>query len=184
MSDPLSPWGRVEAALAVLAVDPAGVKGLWLRARSGPVRDAVMQALPVARRIHPGIDDVALFGGVDLAATLSAGAVRRSLGILSGAEPVVLTMAERCPPARLSRWLWRGEHPSHFEAMEPFIEGRHGSEAVLMQTERQPFETFGRHPALVVARMCFRVRAYAVTPSAGSLSLLHELVHGWASYTE
>ncbi|OYU37765.1 MAG: magnesium chelatase ATPase subunit D [Pseudorhodobacter sp. PARRP1] len=108
MSEPLSPWGRVEAALAVLAVDPAGVKGLWLRARSGPVRDAVMQALPVARRIHPGIDDVALFGGVDLAATLSAGAVRRSLGILSGAEPVVLTMAERCPPAlaaRLSRWL-------------------------------------------------------------------------------
>ncbi|MFC3181440.1 magnesium chelatase subunit D [Cypionkella sinensis] len=108
MSEPLSPWGRVEAALAVLAVDPAGVKGLWLRARSGPVRDAVMQALPVARRIHPGIDDVALFGGVDLAATLSAGAVRRSLGILAGDAPVVLTMAERCPPAlsaRLSLWL-------------------------------------------------------------------------------
>ncbi|GLS88823.1 magnesium-chelatase 60 kDa subunit [Cypionkella aquatica] len=108
MSDPLSPWGRVEAALAVLSVDPAGVKGLWLRARSGPVRDAVVQALPLGRRIHPGIDDVALFGGVDLAATLSAGQLRRSAGILSGAEPVVLTMAERCPPAlsaRLSLWL-------------------------------------------------------------------------------
>ena len=108
MTEPLSPWGRVEAALAVLAVDPAGVKGLWLRARSGPVRDVVMQALPVARRIHPVIDDVALFGGVDLAATLAAGQLRRSLGILSGAEPLVLTMAERCPPAlaaRLSRWL-------------------------------------------------------------------------------
>lgn len=94
--------------MAVLAVDPAGVKGLWLRARSGPVRDVVMQALPLGRRIHPGIDDVALFGGIDLAATLSAGQVRRSLGILSGAAPVVLTMAERCPPAlaaRLSRWL-------------------------------------------------------------------------------
>jgi magnesium chelatase subunit D len=108
VTEPLSPWGRVEAALAVLAVDPAGVKGLWLRARSGPVRDVVTQALPVARRIHPVIDDVALFGGVDLAATLAAGQLRRSLGILSGAEPLVLTMAERCPPAlaaRLSRWL-------------------------------------------------------------------------------
>ncbi|MDO8984826.1 MAG: magnesium chelatase subunit D [Cypionkella sp.] len=108
MTKPLSPWGRVEAALAMLAVDPAGVKGLWLRARSGPVRDVVTQALPVARRIHPVIDDVALFGGVDLAATLAAGQLRRSMGILSGAEPLVLTMAERCPPAlaaRLSRWL-------------------------------------------------------------------------------
>lgn len=113
MSEPLSPWERVEAALAVLAVDPAGVKGLWLRARSGPVRDIVMQALPLGRRIHPGIDDVALFGGVDLAATLAAGQLRRSLGILSGAAPVVLTMAERCPPAlaaRLSLWL-DGEGP-------------------------------------------------------------------------
>ena len=108
MSEPLSPWGRVEAALAVLAVDPAGVKGLWLRARSGPVRDLVVQALPMARRIHPGIDDVALFGGVDLAATLAAGQLRRSLGILSGDGTLVLTMAERCPPAlaaRLSHWL-------------------------------------------------------------------------------
>ena len=108
MSEPLSPWDRVEAALAVMAVDPAGVKGLWLRARSGPVRDVVMQGLPVARRIHPGIDDVALFGGVDLAATLAAGQVQRSLGILTSDTPLVLTMAERCPPAlaaRLSRWL-------------------------------------------------------------------------------
>lgn len=108
MNEPLSPWGRAEAALAVLAVDPAGVKGLWLRARSGPVRDAVMQALPAARRIHPGIDDVALFGGVDLAATLRAGQLRRSLGLLCLDAPVILTMAERCPPAlaaRLSRWL-------------------------------------------------------------------------------
>lgn len=108
MNEPLSPWGRVKVALAVLAVDPAGVKGLWLRARSGPVRDVVMQVLPVARRIHPGIDDVALFGGVDLAAMLSAGQARRSLGVLSGTAPVVLTMAERCPPAlaaRLARWL-------------------------------------------------------------------------------
>ena len=108
MSDPLTPWQRAELALAVLAVDPAGVKGLWLRARSSAVRDRVMQALPVARRVHPGVDDTALFGGVDLAATLAAGHLVSSAGLLATNVPVILTMAERCPQglsARLSRWL-------------------------------------------------------------------------------
>ena len=92
----------------MLAVDPAGIKGLWLRARASPLRDRVTAALPVARRIHPGIDDTALFGGVDLAATLAVGQLRQSAGILSTAAPLVLAMAERCPPglsARLARWL-------------------------------------------------------------------------------
>ena len=108
MTAPLTPWQRVECALAVLAVDPVGVRGLWLRARSGPVRDRVAEALPEAQRIHPGIDDVALFGGVDLAATLAVGQLRRSAGLLSQPGVLRLTMAERCPPAlavRLGRWL-------------------------------------------------------------------------------
>lgn len=108
MTEPLTPWQRVQTALAVLAVDAAGVKGLWLRARAGAVRDRVTQALPTARRIHPNIDDSALFGGVDLAATLAAGQLVRSKGLLSDPSPVILTMAERCPPglsARLARWL-------------------------------------------------------------------------------
>ena len=98
--------------MTVLAVDPAGVKGLWLRGRASAVRDRVTAALPAilprCRRIHPGIDDTALFGGVDLSATLSSGQLVRSRGLLSDATPVLLTMAERCPPglsARLSRWL-------------------------------------------------------------------------------
>jgi magnesium chelatase subunit D len=108
VSDPLTPWARVTTAVAVLAVDPAGVKGLWLRARAGAVRDRVTAALPAARRIHPGIDDTSLFGGVYLAATLATGQLRRSAGLLADPAPVILTMAERCPPglsARLSRWL-------------------------------------------------------------------------------
>ncbi len=108
MSDLLTPWQRAELALAVLAVDPSGVKGLWLRARSSAVRDRVTQALPQARRIHPGVDDTALFGGVDLAATLAAGSLVATAGLLASTDPVILTMAERCPlglSARLSRWL-------------------------------------------------------------------------------
>lgn len=100
---------RVENALAVLAVDPAGIKGLWLRARVGPVRDRVVAALPAtARRVHAGIDDTALYGGVDLSATLAAGQLRRISGLLATPDPIVLTMAERCPlglSARLSAWL-------------------------------------------------------------------------------
>ena len=110
--EPLSPWQRAQTALAILAVDPAGIKGLWLRARAGGVRDRVTEglaAIPLPlRRMHPGIDDTSLYGGVDLAATLASGHVVKSLGILGAPAALVLTMAERCPPglaARLARVL-------------------------------------------------------------------------------
>lgn len=112
MSDPLSPWDRTEAAVAALAVDPAGLRGLWLRARSGPMRDRVLQALAALplpqRRLHPGVDDATLYGGVDLSATLAHGHLVRAAGILATPAAIVLTMAERCPPglaARLARVL-------------------------------------------------------------------------------
>lgn len=110
--EPLSPWERAELALTVLAVDPVGVKGLWLRSRAGPVRDRVTAALTLlplpARRLHPGVDDTALYGGVDLAGTLATGRVARSAGVLDAPCALVLTMAERCPAglaARLARVL-------------------------------------------------------------------------------
>lgn len=112
-------WERMRLALALLAVDPAGLGGLWLRARAGPVRDAVLAALPGAlaplplRRVPPGIDDEQLFGGIDLPATLAAGRVVRSSGLLgAGPAAMVMPMAERASrglSARLAAALDAGE---------------------------------------------------------------------------
>ena len=112
MTDPLSPWDRAQAAVTALAVDPAGLRGLWLRARAGPLRDRVVQALSALplpqRRLHPGVDDATLYGGVDLSATLAEGHLVRAAGILAEPAALILTMAERCPAglaARLARVL-------------------------------------------------------------------------------
>lgn len=92
-------WKRAQLALACLAADPNGLGGMVIRARPGPVRDALTSALsqlplPVAR-IHPTIADDQLFGGVDIAATLSAGKVVHSRGLFSEKQVILLSMAER-----------------------------------------------------------------------------------------
>jgi magnesium chelatase subunit D len=90
-----------------LAVDPVGLKGLWLRARTGPVRDrviAALSALPLPlRKLHPSLGDEALFGGLDISATLAAGRPVRSKGLLADPAALVLTMAERCPAGLAAR---------------------------------------------------------------------------------
>lgn len=107
----------MELALRALAVDPAGLKGLWLRARVGPARDrvtAALSALPLPRRrLHPGIGDEALFGGLDLTATLAAGRPVRSEGLLARPSALVLTMAERCPAGLAARLGQALDGPGH-----------------------------------------------------------------------
>ena len=105
-------WGRAALALALLAIDPAGLGGLHIRARSGPVRDAALARLgdlPLPRRrLHSTIADEALFGGVDLTETLAAGRVVHRTGLLAEPACLVLAMAERCPAhlaARLAQAL-------------------------------------------------------------------------------
>jgi magnesium chelatase subunit D len=106
--------GRARLALALLAIDPK-LGGLALRARCGPVRDAVMAqvaGLPLpCRKLHPAMTDDALFGGIDLTATLAEGRVVESRGILAEPATLVLTMAERCGAgmaARLARAMDEG----------------------------------------------------------------------------
>jgi magnesium chelatase subunit D len=114
---PYDAWGRATLALSLLAVDPEGLRGLWLRARSGPVRErfvSLLDGLPLPRRkIHPGITDDQLFGGVDLTATLSSGHLVRARGLLAEPSTLLLAMAERCPPGLAVRLGQTLDAPTH-----------------------------------------------------------------------
>lgn len=105
MADLSEPFTRATTALALLCVDPCGLGGLVLRARAGPVRDAfsaMFTALPLpCARLHPAVSDEALFGGLDLSATLSAGRIVQDRGLLAQPAALILAMAE-CATAQLA----------------------------------------------------------------------------------
>ena len=121
-------------AAEILAVDPAGLGGVRLRAAPGPARDAFVVCLrgllPDAapwQRLPLHVGDDRLLGGLDLPATLQAGRPVRQRGLLAGCDGgvLVLAMAERLPPgtaARLGRVLDTQQVSSArdgFEAVEP-----------------------------------------------------------------
>ena len=98
------------AAAGLLAVDPS--LGACLRGSPGVARDAflaaVRDALPRGapwRKLPPGITDDRLLGGLDLAATLSAGRKMAEAGLLAAADGgfVVVAMAERLDPGVAAR---------------------------------------------------------------------------------
>lgn len=102
-------WIRANLALACFLVDPSALGGIWLRARVGPVRDRFLEGLTKGlngtkpRRLHPAMGDDALFGGVDLTATLAQGAVVRTQGLLGQSGVVILPMAERAQAGLVAR---------------------------------------------------------------------------------
>lgn len=105
-------WERASLALRCLAADPEGLGGMVIRARCGPARDALIQALDLLpdppRRIHPDIGDDQLFGSVDIAGTLAAGRRIQTRGILADPATLVMAMAERASAhlaARLAQHL-------------------------------------------------------------------------------
>lgn len=105
-------WDDACAVARLLAVDPAGLGGVWLRARTGPARDRWLARLrgslpgsaPV-KRLPLHISDGALLGGLDLAATLKAGRPMAERGLLAAADGgvLVLVSAERCSAALAAR---------------------------------------------------------------------------------
>ena len=90
----MTPLLRAHTALALLAIDPA-LGGLVVRSRAGPVRDAVVANLPAHTRLHPAMNAEALDGGIDVSATLSAGTLTHTHGLLARNGMFVLAMAER-----------------------------------------------------------------------------------------
>jgi len=104
-------WDDVVLAVTLFAVDPAGLGGLALRARPGPVRERVAawvrRALPddaPLLRVPAHVTDDRLLGGLSLADTLRAGRVVTERGLLSRADggAVVVPMAERLEQGVLS----------------------------------------------------------------------------------
>ena len=102
----------MDGVAALFAVDPCGLGGVALRASAGPARDEwlalLKKLLPVGtplRRIPLHIHDAALLGGLDLAATLSAGRPIAQQGVLAHAHGgvVLLAMAERVTPGTAAR---------------------------------------------------------------------------------
>ncbi|MFK7942779.1 MAG: magnesium chelatase subunit D [Paracoccaceae bacterium] len=110
MTAPAPSWGTALLVARALAIDPAGLGGLVLRARSGPVRNrwlAYLEALTPdrIRRLPPDIADDRLLGGMDLAATLKSGRPVAQSGLLAEAHGgiVLAPMAERMSPGLAAR---------------------------------------------------------------------------------
>ncbi|WP_121633997.1 magnesium chelatase subunit D [Tropicibacter alexandrii] len=106
-------WASALRALSAVAVDPAGLGGLTLRARAGPVRQRFEDACGTVltaplHRLHPSDPDERLFGGLDAAGSLAARRVIRTKGLAAQPATLVLSMAERASAgyaARLARLL-------------------------------------------------------------------------------
>ena len=84
--------------MAILAMSPESVGGLWLRARHGPVRERALAAIGHlrARRLHPGMDDETLMDATDLVATLTHGRPMRRAGLLKANGVLCLSQANAC----------------------------------------------------------------------------------------
>ncbi len=95
-----TPWEHAAQALIAFAIDPGALGGIWLRARSGPVRDrflvALTEALPT-QKLSPLADDEQLYGGLDVTATLATLKPVFTTGLITRGGVCVTPMAERIP---------------------------------------------------------------------------------------
>jgi magnesium chelatase subunit D len=105
-------WRDALRAVALLAVDPAGLGGISVAAGHGPVRERLLtvarELMPQGspwRRVPIHAGDERLLGGLDLGATLRAGRPVADPGLLAEADggTLVLAMAERVAPAAAAR---------------------------------------------------------------------------------
>lgn len=157
-------WEDALVAAALLAVDPAGLGGVSLRALPGPARDnwlAQFRAwLPETipwRRIPSHVTDNRLLGGLDLAATLAANRPVAERGILADANGgvVVLTMAERVSAtvaARLTAVIDTGE----VVVARDGIQLRHATKFGVVMLD-EGLDDSERAPAALQDRLAFQI---------------------------
>jgi magnesium chelatase subunit D len=121
LSTPDPRWSDAALAAQLLSIDPAGLGGALLRGGPEPARDLFLGGIEILKapdapfiRLPGHVDDERLDGGIDLAGTLAAGALRRSTGVLERAAGGILVVmgAERLPPGRAARIMSLLEAPS------------------------------------------------------------------------
>lgn len=101
------PFGDAVLAARLFTLAPRVFKGMVLRG-SSPAREALIvalgQAMPL-RRLPGHVDDERLLGGIDLAASLSAGKPVRQTGLIEEAQggALIAGMAERMDPGIAGR---------------------------------------------------------------------------------
>jgi magnesium chelatase subunit D len=104
---PPDPWADALTVADLMALDPAAFGGVRLRGRPGPARDLWLDRLRAGlpagapwRKVPAHATEERLLGGLDLAATLSAGRPVARKGLLAEADGgiAVLAMAERASP--------------------------------------------------------------------------------------
>jgi len=164
-----SAWTDALLALALFAVDPAGLGGVDLRSGAGPARDLWLERLrhllpssvPL-RRIPSHIADDRLLGGLDLAASLAAGRPVAQRGLLAECDGgvAILTMAERVATscsAHLTAVLDLGEAVIERDGMALRLPARLGLVALDegLTPDEQP-------PEPLLDRLAFRIALGAV----------------------
>ena len=114
---PTEVWADAQTALSLYATDPAGLGGLAIRGRAGPVRDRLLAQIPGrTTRLPATITDEALLGGLDLPATLQAGRPIQAAGLLAtiGQATLIAPMAERLPQTLAARLAARMDQGAAF----------------------------------------------------------------------
>lgn len=96
-----------ELVVALLSIDPDGLGGVWVRARHGPGRNRLERALRrlprPAVKITPTMDDLALFGGLDLSESLLTGRPTERPGLIEKGTVLWLSGVEAMSPRRQTR---------------------------------------------------------------------------------
>lgn len=114
---PADPLDDAVLAARLFVLSPSTFRGMTLRG-SSPAREALVAALSDAlplRRLPGHVDDERLLGGIDLAASLSAGKPIRQTGLIEEARggALIAGMAERLDGSIAGRLAQALDDPSH-----------------------------------------------------------------------